>query len=819
MSYSYNYEMKSGPGGQTINLPADMPEDLRKMMENMLKQGGGMAGKTITIGKGPAPASGGHSHGHDHGGHGHSHGGHDSGGGDHHHHAPAAPKRAAKKPPLSKKGPTGPKRGEPGSKEKPHRVSTCGNKCQGREKSSVIGDEDYEDIQEKMVAAGRLFKDHDFDAVDSTLFYSQSPPRHIEWKRPHEICANPKLFVEGASRFDVKQGELGDCWLLAAIASLTLNQNLLHRIVPDGQSFKPEEYCGAFRFRFWQYGSWVEIVVDDRLPTANGRLVFMHSADHNEFWTALLEKAYAKLNGSYESLKGGSTCEAMEDFTGGLTEMYELDKSPPANLFRIMKKALERGSLMGCSIEADPRVLEAELANGLIRGHAYSITSCTDANIETPRMKGKMQLVRVRNPWGNEAEWKGAWGDQSREWQLLNAEEKQRIGLVFSDDGEFWMSWKDFIANFQKLEICNLSPDALEDDPSATKRWEMNVHEGAWTRGCTAGGCRNYIETFANNPQYRITLTDPDEEDDDELCTCVIAVLQKGRRQKRREGEDLLTVGYSIYKLKDDDAETHDPMDKQFFMYNASVARAPNFINLREISNRFKLPPGTYIVIPSTFEPNELGEFVVRIFSEQPIDDEELDEETGIDETIQAKQVRAVHAAAPAQASAASREPEANEFFRRIAGDDMEVDQHELQAVLNHVLKKEFNFEGFSLECCRSMVAMMDDDRSGKLGLDEFRELWQNIRWWKNVFRDYDKDKSGNLNTFELRQALHSAGYRLSTMVLKVLVLRYGNKSNSMNFDEFVMCAVKLKSMIEKFQKLQMSEIDMNDWVELTMYT
>lgn len=59
---------------------------------------------------------------------------------------------------------------------------------------------------------------------------------------------------------------------------------------------------------------------------------------------------FLRLEGSYESLKGGSTCEAMVDFTGGVSEFFDLRKAPP-NLFSIMLKASQRGSLMGCSID------------------------------------------------------------------------------------------------------------------------------------------------------------------------------------------------------------------------------------------------------------------------------------------------------------------------------------------------------------------------------------------------------------------------------------------------------------------------------------
>ncbi|KAG8452518.1 hypothetical protein GDO86_004344, partial [Hymenochirus boettgeri] len=207
----------------------------------------------------------------------------------------------------------------------------------------------FEELKKKCLDRKFFFQDREFPPDDSSLFYSQTLPIKFEWKRPPEICENPQFILGGANRTDICQGELGDCWFLAAIACLTLNEKILFRVIPPDQNFT-DNYAGIFHFQFWRYGDWVDVVIDDYLPTYNNELVFTKSSQRNEFWSALLEKAYAKLHGSYEALKGGNTTEAMEDFTGGVTEFYEI-KEAPKELFKIMKKAFDRGSLIGCSID------------------------------------------------------------------------------------------------------------------------------------------------------------------------------------------------------------------------------------------------------------------------------------------------------------------------------------------------------------------------------------------------------------------------------------------------------------------------------------
>jgi calpain, invertebrate len=174
-----------------------------------------------------------------------------------------------------------------------------------------------------------LFGDSEFPANDESLYKDiANPPKYaedtpeVEWKRPHEIAPDEAMLIkDGVAPGDVKQGVLGDCWLLGAFLILSTHGDLLQNlIVYDGLEY------GFAVFQFFKNGRWQYVIVDTRIPynPQSKTALYGHCADPNEFWVPLIEKAYAKLHGSYEAINGGSMTESLVDLTGGSSEKFNL---------------------------------------------------------------------------------------------------------------------------------------------------------------------------------------------------------------------------------------------------------------------------------------------------------------------------------------------------------------------------------------------------------------------------------------------------------------------------------------------------------------
>jgi calpain len=432
--------------------------------------------------------------------------------------------------------------------------------------------------------------------------------------------------------------------------------------------------------------------------------------------------------------------------------------------------------------------MEQELRNGLMVGHAYSVTDIRKIRYGS----NNVHLIRIRNPWGDEHEWKGAWSDQSREWRSVPDNEKQAMGITFDHDGEFWMSFDDFVSNFHRLDVCLLGPDSQCGGGEMSRivaKWESKLFDGSWRRRVNAGGCRNHPQTFWTNPQYKVSISRPDSDTSDGNGSIIVGLMQKDRRKMRSEGKTELTIGYAVYKAPAGHTGT---LDRRFFETHSTSAKSSAYCNLREISDRHRLPPGEYIVVPSTFEPNEEGDFILRVFSERNSDKvSELDDETDYKPSVADDRFK--------KSDDKPNEDAAYKAFLNLAGSDREIDAFELQHILNILYSKEFKVGGFSVDLTRSMVAMCDTDLTGKLNYDEYKRLYRDLLLCKHTFYAMDKDGNGYFSSYEFRDALRLLGMHVSNSTFNAIVMRYSDQRGEVQFQDFVAAYIKLKLLFALF--------------------
>ncbi|XP_022337707.1 calpain-B-like [Crassostrea virginica] len=462
-----------------------------------------------------------------------------------------------------------------------------------------------------------LFCDPDFNADRFALFYSDKDASCFQWKRPVDLVEEwqtPQLMVDGVTRDDIKQGTLGDCWFLSACAAVSQKKDFMKKIVPSDQPLCGPGYRGVVHFRFWRFGDWVDVYIDDRLPTVYGKLVYGRCTEPQEFWVALIEKAYAKLHGSYEAIEGGQAMDALVDLTGGIPRLYEIQDKDPF-LYRMIEKAQQKGAFITCSRKGNWKLSTKADPNGLVSGHAYTVTEVR----KIKHVRGEDKLVRVRNPWGDNNEWKGSWSDSDVNWTWVDEQTKKEIGLQARDDGEFWMSYRDFCKQFQEVTICQYGPN-FDGTGTVDKFGCYLCVKGRWECDRNAGGSRNNLQKFATNPQYILTLPeaddfDPQKDDPDleGLCSIVISLMQEHRQSTRNVKVKKLQIGFFLYRTD----EPTKRLSAQHFRYTPDSGKSGVYINYREVSQQFELEPGHYVLIPSTFHHNEAADYMLRVFGEK----------------------------------------------------------------------------------------------------------------------------------------------------------------------------------------------------------
>ncbi|KAG7351855.1 calpain family cysteine protease [Nitzschia inconspicua] len=222
--------------------------------------------------------------------------------------------------------------------------------------------------------------------------------------------------------------------------------------------------------RFRSINSTSPLDILDR-PAESQDLAYS-KARRNQLWVPFLEKAYAKVHGSYSAISGGHVAEAFLDLTGAPTLQIQWHQNGANNNSNIMEpRALWDKLLqwrakrlpMGCGTDSS--------AEGIIGMHAYSILDIREiSNVGVEFFQeqiltgtlgnvsgfteydGKVRLLRIRNPHG-QGEWKGDFSDKSSKWTDLMLASGVSLPRTMANDGTFWIDYDNFLLGFANIDV------------------------------------------------------------------------------------------------------------------------------------------------------------------------------------------------------------------------------------------------------------------------------------------------------------------------------------------------------------------------------
>ncbi|CAF1530269.1 unnamed protein product [Rotaria sp. Silwood1] len=269
-----------------------------------------------------------------------------------------------------------------------------------------------------------------------------TPLSHDDRRLPWTIFSSPKPS-------DIQQGALGNCWLIAALALISEQPRLLEHILFT----KKYNNEGVYLVRICHNGLWKTIIIDDYFPCTKHKYLVFTQAKHRQLYAPLIEKACAKLFGSYAALKSGDMREGLQLLTGAPCEYIDLDSSKDtfdsnliwAKLLTSCKAKL----LIGTSSGGNGVSSEEYARVHIHKNHAFSILSAHEFGGSTAR------FVLVRDPHSH---------SNYREDTVTESVLKQ-LRLVNPADhstGAFWISWPRFLRYFSSITISTYNSDDFD---------------------------------------------------------------------------------------------------------------------------------------------------------------------------------------------------------------------------------------------------------------------------------------------------------------------------------------------------------------------
>lgn len=442
-----------------------------------------------------------------------------------------------------------------------------------------------------------LWEDIEFPANASSLYQSEMlpfgamPAELIHWVRLNQKkireCFEPQLFpLEGINA--ILQGSIANGWLIGAFRVLATQPEKIKQLFVS----ESNRSWGLYTIKFYINGEWRYIHLDDRIPcTPAMDYLYAHSRNKNEIWIPLLEKAFAKVFGSYENLNRGSTAAAIRTLTG--SPAYSIDLSitsvgypvrmeKPSVWPQLVKRYKEK-SAMGCI-----NTTSKQCIMGILPGTMYGILQVFEL--------GDHRFIKLRDfSRSPESQYKGTWSKESEDW-INNPDLQAELKPDDLQPDEFWASWHEFLQCFTTLFVSISIPEG-----------HRSSFSGKWcsTTEASSFGGPPQSSRFVSNPQYYFSVETPTD--------LVIELIQPDPTLNYPSNT---AIGWTLVKVRQDEKRCASVMPEREIVSSRLVFESAT-------SNAVSVDTGAYVLVLYTNKSDTMSKiplsYQLEIYSSENI--------------------------------------------------------------------------------------------------------------------------------------------------------------------------------------------------------
>lgn len=349
------------------------------------------------------------------------------------------------------------------------------------------------------------------------------------------------------------QGKLTPYWFPILVAILKEN-DMFELVMPNlsiQNTFNKDRsviipasmtYCGTFQFCFRRGSVLENVIIDDLLPTTvNCHLLSAISSNSDEFFPALIEKAYAKFLGGYYNVENESFIGALMDFTGGLPEtLYKGidEKLTETEIETYYRKIVNMigDSFVICQVDRHSELNGHSEDSPPTEYQIYKVTGHTQLPLEPPDgilsdlvntitiSRGEFIPVMRISPLTNADETSGLDKYILHEWQNCTILVKKKYGVEFNSNKENWISLENLINASERVVIFHMFyRNPIVALAKKQPYWKYTFFESFWHRDIQKGNIDTIGKEFLKNNQYLVSV----DEDEGATIKIMLTNIQK----------------------------------------------------------------------------------------------------------------------------------------------------------------------------------------------------------------------------------------------------------------------------------------------------